>query len=121
MEDGKNESRKERKNTKINALKNSSSLPCLLFLFFSQAEGVRPDGRELWQFRKTVLNVGAVSTADGSSLVKIGETSVMCGIKAELTNPPLENPDVGWVVSLRACVPACLGQPNVGACICRRA
>jgi len=75
------------------------------------AEGVRPDGRELWQFRKTVLNVGAVSTADGSSLVKIGETSVMCGIKAELTNPPLENPDVGWVVPNVTIPPLC--SPSV--------
>jgi len=75
------------------------------------AEGVRPDGRDLWQFRKTVLNVGAVGTADGSSLVKIGKTSVMCGIKAELANPPIATPDQGWVVPNVTIPP--LSSPNV--------
>lgn len=71
------------------------------------SEGVRPDGRDLWQFRPTVLNVGAVGTADGSALVKIGETCVMCGIKAELANPPIDAPDCGWVVPNVTIPPLC--------------
>ena len=58
-----------------------------------------------------MLNVGAVGTADGSSLVKIGKTSVMCGIKAELANPPLASPDQGWVVPNVTIPP--LSSPNV--------
>ncbi|CAB1333287.1 unnamed protein product [Coregonus sp. 'balchen'] len=44
-------------------------------------ENCRPDGRELGEFRTTTLNIGSISTADGSALVKIGNTTVMCGIK----------------------------------------
>lgn len=43
---------------------------------------LRPDGRELDQFRPVVINVDSIGTADGSSIVKIGNTTVVCGIKA---------------------------------------
>lgn len=43
---------------------------------------VRSDGRELFEFRPTVINRDTISTAEGSALVKIGATTVICGIKA---------------------------------------
>ncbi|CAK8697284.1 unnamed protein product [Clavelina lepadiformis] len=61
-------------------------------------ENIRPDGRELMETRQTVLNVGSISTADGSALVKLGETMVICGVKAELTIPSAEDPGKGIVV-----------------------
>ncbi|XP_059153266.1 exosome complex component RRP43-like [Physella acuta] len=48
---------------------------------------VRPDDRELGEFRQTILNIGCVSTTEGSSLVKLGNTTVICGVKAEITQP----------------------------------
>ncbi|KAH9507922.1 Exosome complex component RRP43 [Bulinus truncatus] len=48
---------------------------------------VRPDNRELGEFRPTALNIGCITTAEGSSLVKLGNTSVICGIKAEIADP----------------------------------
>lgn len=33
-------------------------------------------------FRDTLLNLCSIHTADGSAVVKIGNTSVICGIKA---------------------------------------
>ncbi|MEQ2257117.1 Exosome complex component RRP43 [Ilyodon furcidens] len=45
-------------------------------------ENCRPDGRELSEFRTTTLNIGSISTADGSALVKMGNTTIICGIKA---------------------------------------
>jgi len=33
-------------------------------------------------FRDTSLNLNSIHTADGSAAVKIGNTSVVCGIKA---------------------------------------
>lgn len=50
-----------------------------------KAHSVRPDGRGLLKFRPAIVNVGSVKTADGSSLVKIGNTTVVCGIKAVST------------------------------------
>jgi polyribonucleotide nucleotidyltransferase len=38
------------------------------------SEGTRPDGRPLGRARSTIIGFGAVSTADGSALVKIGST-----------------------------------------------
>lgn len=33
-------------------------------------------------FRPVVVNVGTVSTAEGSAVIRIGKTAVVCGIKA---------------------------------------
>jgi ribonuclease PH len=43
---------------------------------------VRPDGRSLKKFRPVSVNVGSIKTAEGSAIVKIGNTVVVCGIKA---------------------------------------
>jgi len=42
----------------------------------------RPDGRSLLEFRETTLNVHSIGTADGSAIVKCGNTTIICGIKA---------------------------------------
>ncbi|PWA23139.1 hypothetical protein CCH79_00002315 [Gambusia affinis] len=60
-------------------------------------ENCRPDGRELSEFRTTTLNIGSISTADGSALVKIGNTTIICGIKAELANPTADAPGKGYI------------------------
>ena len=43
---------------------------------------MRPDGRSLQEFRPVSINVGSIKTAEGSAIVKIGNTVVVCGIKA---------------------------------------
>lgn len=43
------------------------------------------------------LPSGSISTADGSSLVKMGGTTVVCGVKAELAEPELDTPDQGFL------------------------
>ncbi|GBN15905.1 Exosome complex component RRP43 [Araneus ventricosus] len=59
---------------------------------------LRPGGRLLTNFRSVLINTGSIGTACGSALVKIGDTSVLCGIKAELTNPLSNKPDEGFFV-----------------------
>ncbi|XP_060598391.1 exosome complex component RRP43-like [Ruditapes philippinarum] len=59
---------------------------------------VRPDDRNLEEFRPTILNIGCVGTAEGSALVKLGNTTVMCGIKAEIAAPKTEQPKKGFIV-----------------------
>lgn len=46
------------------------------------AQKVRPDGRSLNEFRPMSINVKSLHNADGSAIVKIGNTTVVCGIKA---------------------------------------
>ncbi|KAH3839628.1 exosome complex component RRP43-like isoform X2 [Dreissena polymorpha] len=59
---------------------------------------VRPDERSLEEFRPTVLNIGCIGTAEGSALVKLGTTSVICGVKAEIAAPKTESPKKGYIV-----------------------
>lgn len=80
-------------------------------------ENIRPDGRDLLEFRKTILNVGSISTAEGSALVKLGNTTVVCGVKAEFAVPSQENPNHGYIVPNVDLPPLCSsrfrpGPPN---------
>uniref|UniRef100_A0A4W5LCU5 Ribosomal RNA-processing protein 43 n=1 Tax=Hucho hucho TaxID=62062 RepID=A0A4W5LCU5_9TELE len=77
-------------------------------------ENCRPDGRELGEFRTTTLNIGSISTADGSALVKIGNTTVMCGIKGELANPPVDAPNKGYIVPNVDLPPLCSSRFRPG-------
>lgn len=83
------------------------------------AEGVRPDGRESDEWRQVSVNVGScsyssvqrdqifdcfncyvigsISTADGSALVRLGNTTVVCGVKAEVAEPELDRPMDGFL------------------------
>ncbi|XP_019385601.1 PREDICTED: exosome complex component RRP43 [Crocodylus porosus] len=61
-------------------------------------ENCRPDGRELGEFRATTVNLGSITTADGSALVKLGNTTVICGIKAEFSAPPVDATNKGYIV-----------------------
>jgi len=70
-------------------------------------ENVRPDGRELLEFRKTLLNIGTVSTAYGSAVLKLGHTMVSCGITAELAEPSADHPNIGYFVPNVELPPLC--------------
>lgn len=78
-------------------------------------ENCRPDGRELIEFRTTTLNIGSISTADGSALVKIGNTTVICGIKLEFATPSVEAPNKGYVVPNVDLPPLCSSGFRHGA------
>ncbi|CAL1572948.1 unnamed protein product [Knipowitschia caucasica] len=77
-------------------------------------EQCRSDGRELSEFRVTTLNIGSISTADGSALVKLGNTTVICGIKAELSNPTVEAPGKGYMVPNVDLPPLCSSRFRPG-------
>ncbi|GAA5846610.1 hypothetical protein JCM9279_006761 [Rhodotorula babjevae] len=68
-------------------------------------QGIRPDGRTLdtkckssncW--RDPSANTGSVSTAPSSALVRLGKTSVVCGITLEIAAPDLTRPNEGFIV-----------------------
>ena len=77
-------------------------------------EGVRPDARTPDEWRDVFINVGtprlcnerskadeylagSISTADGSALVKMGGTTIVCGVKAEIAEPELDTPNEGFL------------------------
>eukprot|EP01126_Amoeba_proteus_P036173 TRINITY_DN3676_c0_g1_i1.p1 TRINITY_DN3676_c0_g1~~TRINITY_DN3676_c0_g1_i1.p1 ORF type:complete len:109 (+),score=22.30 TRINITY_DN3676_c0_g1_i1:85-411(+) len=55
----------------------------------------RPDGRGLTAIRKTVVTAGSITSAHGSAFVKIGSTSVVCGIKGEV-GKKTSGKHMGW-------------------------
>ncbi|KAK0162617.1 hypothetical protein PV327_006382 [Microctonus hyperodae] len=84
------------------------------------SQNIRPDGREFMSFRPVSLNVSSISQADSSSIIKIGNTAVTCGIKAELAAPKGESPDCGFVIPNVGLSPLCSpkfrpGPPSVQA------
>ncbi|KAI9462858.1 ribosomal protein S5 domain 2-type protein [Lactarius psammicola] len=62
------------------------------------AEQVRTDGREAEEWRDLSVHVGPISTADGSAVVRLGDTTIVCGVKAEIAEPDLEHPTEGFLV-----------------------
>ncbi|XP_055695315.1 exosome complex component RRP43-like [Lutzomyia longipalpis] len=71
------------------------------------SQNVRPDGRKFLEYRPISVNVNSIGTADGSAIVKYGETTVICGIKAELAEPRAAEPDSGYVVPNIELTPLC--------------
>ena len=62
------------------------------------AQGVRPDGRALLGARKATPTPGAVSSADGSCMLKLGKTVVLAGVQCEPGVPTKADPALGRVV-----------------------
>lgn len=61
------------------------------------SESIRPDARPLGSARETTVALGAVASANGSALAKIGSTTMLAAIKMEVMTPTLESPDEGCV------------------------
>uniref|UniRef100_A0A182P5V7 Ribosomal RNA-processing protein 43 n=1 Tax=Anopheles epiroticus TaxID=199890 RepID=A0A182P5V7_9DIPT len=59
---------------------------------------IRPDGRELEDLRPLAISFEVINSADGSAIVKVGNTTVVCGIKAELAMPNALEPKLGFLV-----------------------
>ncbi|KZT37493.1 hypothetical protein SISSUDRAFT_1071149 [Sistotremastrum suecicum HHB10207 ss-3] len=59
-------------------------------------EGMRTDGRKTSDWRD--VQTGSISTAEGSALVRLGQTTVVCGVKAEIAEPALDRANHGFIV-----------------------
>ncbi|KAK3248413.1 hypothetical protein CYMTET_42120 [Cymbomonas tetramitiformis] len=77
-------------------------------------EKVRPDGRPLGRCRATSVAAGAVSKADGSALVKIGNTTMIAGVKLEIMRPTDDASDVGTVEVTVEMPPLCSASVRSG-------
>ncbi|KAF9924105.1 hypothetical protein FBU30_005869 [Linnemannia zychae] len=77
-------------------------------------EGVRPDGRLLDAFRPTTIHQDVITTANGSAMVRIGGTTAVCGVKAEVAEPKLDTPDQGYLVPNVELPPMCSSKFRPG-------
>ncbi|PWZ02431.1 hypothetical protein BCV70DRAFT_198713 [Testicularia cyperi] len=61
-------------------------------------DAIREDGRRLTSFRDTTVLLGSISTADGSAFIRIGNTSCVAAVKAEVAVPQLSRPGEGYLI-----------------------
>ncbi len=62
------------------------------------SEGEREDKRKFDEFRKISIEKNVVEKAEGSALVKIGDTQVMAGVKMEVGEPFPDTPNEGILI-----------------------
>lgn len=61
---------------------------------------MRPSGRKLNEMRQVSIEIGVMKHAEGSCLIKMGETHVLCSATIEDKAPPfLKNTGLGWVTA----------------------
>lgn len=58
-------------------------------------KGLRTDNRDLFSPRSVEIETGVIEKAEGSALVKLGDTQVLSGIKIEVGSPFKDTPDQG--------------------------
>jgi len=61
-------------------------------------KGVRLDGRKKEEYRKIEIRTGVIATAEGSALVKCGDTEVIAGVKLGIGEPYPDSPDEGVLI-----------------------
>lgn len=61
---------------------------------------MRPSGRKLDELRSVSIETGVMAHAEGSCLIKVGNTHVLCSATLEEKAPPfLKNTGLGWVTA----------------------
>jgi ribonuclease PH len=61
---------------------------------------MRPSGRQVSELRRISIETGATKHAEGSCLIKVGDTHVLCTATIEDRPPPfLKNTGLGWVTA----------------------
>lgn len=90
------------------------------YLFNLILKGERDDGRAFDEFRDISIETGVINTAEGSALVKLGDTQVLVGIKVQPGEPFPDTPDKGVIIINAELIPMAspefeAGPPREGA------
>lgn len=74
---------------------------------------MRPSGRTIDAMRPIEVEVGFTKHAEGSCLIKCGDTHVLCTASVEDRTPPwLRNTGMGWVTAEYGMLPRSTGSRN---------
>lgn len=76
---------------------NKATQPYEYYLKFIK-QNCRPDNRKLSDIRPCNISFNCIETVNGSALVKLGSTNVICGISARVCKPRDEMPNKGFVI-----------------------
>ena len=72
---------------------------------------MRPSGRQVNEMRPVSIEVGVTKHAEGSCLIKVGDTHVMCTATIEDRVPPfIKNSGLGWVTAEYGMLPRSTGS-----------
>lgn len=72
---------------------------------------MRNDGRKADELRVVTIETGVLKHADGSALIKFGDTHVLCAATVEDYVPPfLKNSGSGWITAEYGMLPCATGQ-----------
>ncbi|QQA42784.1 ribonuclease PH [Pelagovum pacificum] len=72
---------------------------------------MRPSGRNLDEMRAVSIDVGVTKHAEGSCLIKVGDTHVLCTASIEDRPPPfLKGTGLGWVTAEYGMLPRSTGS-----------
>lgn len=78
-------------------------------------EGIRQDGRKMDEFRKIEIIPNFINeSAEGSCMVKIGNTKVLAGVKISLGAPYPDTPDEGILITNAELVPVASPEYEAG-------
>jgi exosome complex component RRP42 len=72
--------------------------------------GKRADGRAFDEYREIKIIPNYIEKAEGSAIVKIGKSKVICGVKTQLGEPYPDSPDSGVVTATVETTP--IASPN---------
>ena len=61
-----------------------------------------------------MMSLGAITSADGSAMVKLGNTVVVCGIKCEISRPPADKQNCGVIIANVQLPPMCSPEFKTG-------
>lgn len=74
---------------------------------------MRPSGRQLHELRPFSIETGVVRHAEGSCLIRMGDTHVICTASVEERIPPfLKGTGLGWVTAEYGMLPRATGTRN---------
>jgi ribonuclease PH len=74
---------------------------------------MRPSGRNLREMRPITIETGVMKHAEGSCLVRVGNTHVLCSATVEDKAPPfLKNTGMGWVTAEYGMLPRATNTRN---------
>jgi len=65
------------------------------FIVNQLASGRRSDGRGMDEFRDIKIETNIIGTANGSAIVHLGKTKVICGVKLVMGTPYGDSPNKG--------------------------
>ena len=55
-----------------------------LHAHLKQKESIRPSGRTPGEFRTPTINTSSLTHSNGSAVVRVGDTAIVCGVRAEI-------------------------------------